>query len=147
MKNILKIGVPTLALALLVSGCGKTKVLECTLTDDSSDGMEMTQTVKATFKNNTVEQMDINMKMTVDDALKEYTGELANTLKSEFSNLEDKKGVTIKTDTKDNVVTFNLSADLTKMDKDAKEELDMVGPSETYDQAKKELEKEGYKCK
>ena len=147
MRNVLKVGIPTILVVLLTSGCGKTKVLECTMNDDSTEGLEMAHTVKATFKNDAVTKMDIDMVLTVDDELKDYTNELAESLKSEFSNLDGKKGVSITTDTKDKVVTFNLTADLSKMDDSAKEELDMVGTSETYAAAKKDLEGEGYKCK
>lgn len=146
MKNVLKLGIPTLALLLLVSGCGNTKVLKCTMSD-STDGMELSQTIKATFKKDAVTKMDMEMKMTVDDEFKDYIDDMADGLKSEFSNLEDQKGVNISTDTNGNVVTFKMTADLSKMDDEAKEELDMVGTSETYDQAKKELEEEGYTCK
>ena len=91
MRNVLKVGIPTILVALLTSGCVKTKVLECTMNDDSTEGLEMTQTVKATFKNDAVTKMDIDMVLTVDDELKDYTNELAESLKSEFSNLDGKK--------------------------------------------------------
>lgn len=147
MKKILRLGIPTLALIFLVSGCGKTKVLECSMKNNSTDGMEMSQIIKATFKNDAVTKMDISVNVEVDDEYKDYTDELEESLKSEFSNLEDKKGIEIKTNTKDNVISFKITANLSKMDDAAKEELDMVGTSETYDEAKKELESEGYTCK
>ena len=145
MKKILMVGVPILAL-LFTSGCGNTKELSCTMSDNAN-GMEMSQDVKVTFKKDTAKKLDMSMKITLDDELKDYASEMEKEMKSEYASMEDAKGVTIKTSTKDNVVSLNVVADLDKMDDEAKEELDLAGKTETYDELKKSLEDQGYTCK
>jgi len=147
MKKKFMLCVPVLALGLLTSGCGNTKVLECTMTDDSSNGMEMTQTVKATYKKDSLTKMDMTMKVTVDEEYEDYMDMLEASLTSEFENLEGKKGIKIDTNTKNNVLTFSLVADIDKMDEETKEELNMVEGTETYEEAKEGLEADGYTCK
>lgn len=147
MSKALKLCIPFLALVLLVSGCGDTKVLECTMTDDSSEGMEMSQTIKATYRKDSLTKVDMTMKVTVDDEYADYMDMLEKSLTSEFTNLEDQKGITMDTKTKNNVLTFSLIADLNKMDDEAKEELDMVEDTGTYKDAKESFEEEGYTCK
>ncbi len=145
MKKILMLSVPILAL-LFTTGCGNTKELSCTMSDEST-GMEMTQDVKVTFKNDVAKKLDMTMKITIDDELKEYASEIEDNFKSSYSSVEGKEGVTIKSSTKDNVVSFNLVADIDKMDDEAKEELDLAGETETYNELRKSLEDEGYTCK
>lgn len=147
MKKKLMLCIPVVALGLLTSGCGNTKVLECTMTDDSTDGMEMLETIKATYKKDALTNVTMNMKITVDEELEEYMDELSDSLTSEFSSLEDKEGVKVTAETDENVLDFNIEADLTKMDDEAKEELDMDDETETYEEAKKYFEEEGYTCK
>lgn len=146
MKNKVMLCVPVLALGLLTSGCGNTKVLECSMSEEN-DGMEMSQVVKATYKKDALSKVDMTMKVTVDEEYAEYMDLFTTSLTSEFKNLEDKKGVTLNSETKDNTLTFNLVADLDKMDNDAKEELDMEEDAGTYEEAKKYFEEEGYTCK
>lgn len=146
MKKKFMLCVPVLALGLLTSGCGNTKVLECTMSEDN-DGMEMSQVVKATYKKDALSKVDMTMKITVDEEYSEYMDLFASSLTSEFDELEDQKGVTMNTETKDNTLTFSLVADLNSMSDEAKEELDMEEDAGTYDEAKKYFEEEGYTCK
>ena len=145
MKKFLMLSVPIVALSF-ATGCGSTKELNCTMSDES-DGMKMSQTVIVEFKKDTATKLDMTMETTIDDELKEYASELEDALKSSYSSVEGKDGVTIKTSTKDNVVSFSLVADIEKMDDETKEDLDMVGETETYDELKTSLEDEGYTCK
>lgn len=147
MKKKMILCVPVLALGLLATGCGNTKVLECTMEDDSAEGMEMSQVVKATYKKDALTKVDMSMEVTVDEELEEYMDYLAGSLTSEFSELEGKDGVTIKNETKDNKLTFSMVADLNKMSDEAKEELDMEDDAGTYEEAKKYFEEAGYTCK
>ena len=146
MKKKFMLCVPVLALGLLTSGCGNTKVLECTMSEDN-DGMEMSQVVKATYKKDALNKVDMTMTVTVDEEYADYMDLLTSSLTSEFTELEDQQGVTMNTETKDNTLTFSLVADLDKMDAEAKEELDMEEDAGTYEEAKAYFEEEGYTCK
>ena len=146
MKNFMK--VCTLALVLvLVSGCGsKSNVLTCTMKEEES-GMKMTSTAKMTFDKDKATKINLVMSVDLDDSMKNYVKLMATSLESQFSELKDKKGVTLKTNTKDSNVTVTIDADLTKMDKAAKDALDLDGTDGNMKDAKKALEKAGYKCK
>ena len=146
MKKKIMLCLPVLALGLLTSGCGSEKVLECTMSENS-DGMEMSQVVKATYKKDALSKVDMTMEITVDDEYAEYMDLFESSLTSEFTALEDQKGVTMNTETKDNTLTFSLVADLDEMDDEAKEDLDMEDNAGTYEEAKKYFEDEGYTCK
>lgn len=146
MKKKFMLCVPVLALGLLTSGCGNTKVLECTMSE-YNDGMEMSQVVKATYKKDALSKADMTMKITVDEEYSEYMDLFESSLTSEFHELEGQKGVTMNIETKDNTLTFSLVADLNSMSDEAKEELDMAEDVGTYDEAKKYFEEEGYTCK
>lgn len=146
MKKKFMLCVPVLALGLLTSGCGNTKVLECTMSEDN-DGMEMSQVVKATYKKDALSKADMTMKITVDEEYSEYMDLFESSLTSEFHELEGQKGVTMNIETKDNTLIFSLVADLNSMSDEAKEELDMEEDVGTYDEAKKYFEEEGYTCK
>lgn len=127
-----------------------TKTLECTMTD-SETGMKMKQTMKVSFKNNSITKLGMATKITLDDEYMDYIDMLESSLEEEFetqfADYMDKKGVTMNNKTKGNVLLFELEADLTKMDEETKEELDMVGKSDSYDEVKKSFEEEGYTCK
>lgn len=126
------------------------KTLECTITD-SETGMDMKQTIKATFRNNSITKFGLTTTVTLDDDYKDYMDLFKDTFEeqfeSEFGDYKDKKGVSMDTTTSDNIFTFNLEADLTKMDEETKEILDMTDNSETYEEVKASLKKEGYTCK
>lgn len=147
MKRFLKLGIPVLSLTLLLTGCGNTKTLECSMKDDSNDGMVLNQKVKVSFDGDNVTKVDMDMKMTVDEEYSDYMDMMEDSLKEQFEDIESKKGITLKTSTKGNDINISFVADLTKMDKDTKEELDIVDTEASYDEAKKTFEDEGYSCK
>lgn len=130
-----------------LSGCGnKSKVLECTM-DNSQSGMKMDQTIKTTFKGKEVKSFSVNVDVEVDEQYKNYLDTIITSVESQFTNYNDKKGISVKTNKNDKGFVVTFEADLDKMDKETKEDLDMVDTKATYDEAKKEFEKEGYTCK
>lgn len=146
MKNFMKVCALVLVL-VLVSGCGsKGKVLTCTMTEKES-GMKMTNTAKFTFEKDKATKLNLNMKVVLDDSMKSYAKLMATSLESQFSGLKEKKGIKFTSNTKGNTVTLVIDADLTKMDKDAKKELDIDGTEGSMKDAKKAMEKAGFKCK
>ena len=150
MKKMVKLGVFAALALVLVTGCGSKsneKVLTCTMTDDSNSMMEMNQTVKATFSKDKATKVNLVMKVKLSDEYKSYAKTFSTMLESQFTKLKDQKGVSYKTDSKDNVITFTLDADLTKMDDEAKDALDIGDTTGTYKETKKAFENEGYKCK
>ena len=147
MKNFFKVGVLALVL-VLVSGCGSSgsKVLTCTMSENQS-GMKMTNTAKITFNSKEATKINLNIDVNLDDSMKSYASMIASSVESQFSELKDQKGVTVKSNTKGSKVTLTIDADLTKMSDKAKEALNLDGATGTYKEAKKDLEKAGFKCK
>ena len=146
MKKSLIVFAAVVALGLTV-GCGKkSKVLECTKTEERS-GVSLKQTIKANFKGNDVESITIDMDAVLPEAYASYKSIYKTAFESEFKKYSDLKGVEVKiSDAKDGV-NIKLTADLKKMDKDAKDKLDIVDTKASYSKSVKEFEAEGYKCK
>ena len=135
-----------IALGLTV-GCGsKSKTLECTKSEDQS-GVSLKQTVKANFKGNNVEKMTIDMDAKLPEAYKSYKSTYIKAFESSFASYKKLKGVTVKVSETSDGVNIKLTADLKKMDDDAKDKLDIVDTKASYNKSIKELEGEGYKCK
>ena len=143
------IGISLMVIALLVSGCGAkgTQILECSMTDDETEGMSLTDTVKATYTNDELQEIVLNYEITFTEEYADYIDVFASSFKEEFTYLENQKGITLTNDINENVFKFNIAADLTKMDDEAKEALDIVEDNSTYESTKAGLEEEGYTCK
>lgn len=127
-------------------GCGSKKVLTCTKSEKES-GMEMNQKIKATFNGNNVKEVEVTVDAKLSDEYKSYKSIFVSSLESSFEDYKDLKGVDIKTSDKDDTVSVTLKADLSKMDKNAKDKLDIVDTKASYKESKKDLEKDGYTCK
>ena len=153
MKKKMMLCVPVLALGLLTSGCGNKKELNCTMTDDTV-GAKMEQNIKVVFGKDSVSKLQMTMTMTIDEEYSSYMDTFVDSLEEQFSSMEEQKGITVNTDTKDNVISFEVVADVDKMDDAAMEALDFEGINEklddideAYQELKEELEGEGYTCK
>lgn len=130
----------------LSTGCKKEKVLDCSISENES-GIEMKQNIKANFKGNEVTNVIVTLDADLGEKYSSYKNLFVSTIKSTFKNYEDLKGVDIKTTDKDNVVTMTLTADITKMDDESKEALDIVDTTGDFEKTKESLEDEGYTCK
>lgn len=131
----------------LATACGnKEKVLECSK-DQKSAGMNMTQNIKATFKNKNVTYIDMSIDVKVEDTYKPYIDTMMTSVEGQLSEYKGKKGMTLDTKKKSTGFVVNLKADLAKMDKDTKEDLDMMNTTADFEESKKEFEDEGYTCK
>lgn len=145
MKKSLFLIVSVVMIGLL-TGCQKEKVLDCDMKQEQN-GMEMKQNLKATFKGNEVKDITVKMDVILEEKYKSYADMFVSSIDSQFDKYKDKKGITYKTEKNDDGVVVTFYADLDKMDKDTKEELDMVDTTGSYEKTKEDLEKDGYTCK
>lgn len=131
---------------VFATGCGE-KTLNCTITNNANEDLVMKNKVSVVFKNDKVKKIDMTASVELDDKYADYIDEFEKNLKTEFKKYNNKKGVEVKTTKKDKNVTLKLVANLDKMDKSAKEDLDMVNTDGTMKDVKASLVKEGYSCK
>ena len=134
----------------VLTGCGG-KTLTCTMSESES-GMEMKGKIVAKFKDDKV----TNLKMTMDakatnDEVKKSWSMMSSLLKSQYSDKKaDGVKVTSKVDDKKYTFSFSVEIDTKKASKDALKEygIDSLDAEKSgYDDAKKSLEKSGFKCK
>lgn len=147
MKNAKKIIMPAIlvAVALVLSGCGKTETLTCTMSQDES-GMVMNSKMEAIFEGNEVTKIDLNIDAKIDESLSAYVTTMEDVIEAQYEKYK-KEGTTVNVSSKDNVIKADLSFDLKNMSDKDKEELDLIDTKGTKEATKKELEKEGYTCK
>lgn len=146
-KKYFMIGVLALSIATL-SGCvGEVKTLECTKTSDS-EGMKMNELIKAEFNGNKVTNIDMNISFDTTGQQDGFAKTLEDSLKKSFDEeYGNKKGVDYKVNTTSKEVGVSIKMELDKMTDADKKELNVEGGYDTYDDSKKDLEKEGYTCK
>ncbi len=145
MKKLMFLSFLVLTLSI-VSGCGREKILTCTKSEDSV-GMTMNQNIITTFKGNKLTKINMSIDVIVDDQYKSQIETIESSLKSQFSNYENQKGITFKTSSKDKTVNLNIIADLKNIDSKTKEKLEMAEAGEKYKNVKADFENDGYKCK
>lgn len=149
MKNILKNSVIALSFLFLLTGCSKsTKTLTCTMSDEVDDKMSLTQTIVTKFDNDTVTNIDQNIKMTVKDDYVSYIEQMAEGVRNQYADIKDKDGIVFDVKVNGNVIDTTLNAELSKLDDASKKKLNVNGSSKsTYEEGKKSLEQAGYTCK
>ena len=98
----------------LATGCGKDKVLECSMEDTNSTGT-MSQVIKANFKGDEVTKVDLSIDMELEEKYIDYADTIIPSVENQFKDFEGKKGIKYSTDKTDKGFTFEFSADLTKM--------------------------------
>ena len=113
-----------------MTGCGGKK-LTCT-SETNSLGMEMKQTIDVNFKGDKVNGMKIAIDVTLPDSMKEQKKTIIESFKKE-DTVKDAKVKETKNGFK---VTGSADAEDLGADNEAK-----------YDDVKKALEANGYKCK
>lgn len=147
MKKIVLTGV--LAASLLVStGCEKTKTLDCSYTQDTSI-YSMKQDMKATFKGKKLSTIDQTVKMTIADKYVAYMDKMVESAKAQYSDYEDKKGVTIDVKQEGSDIIVSMNMEPSKMDSKTLKKISGTDDysTETYENAKSSLEKRGFTCK
>ena len=149
MRNVLKVGLLSMFLMLLSTGCGaKTKTLTCNKTSDENDKTSMSQDVEVIFKDDKITDINQKIKMTIKDKYQAYVDVMADSVRKRYDSLKDKEGIEFKVTVKDNVIDTVLNAKLDQIDEDAKKQLSIENiSSKTYEETIKSLEDSGYNCK
>ena len=145
MKKGLYIGVALLSTCLL-SGCGS-KTLKCTRENNYNDEMKMNQELKVSFENNKVTKLKLDTKVILNNDYAEYKDTFKTQLEDEFKEI--KEAEVFKYSSKDNndVFVFTIEENVNKMNKETKDKFNIINPEQSYDEAKKEFENNGYTCK
>ena len=142
-KKILLVAV--VGTALMCSGCGKTKTLVCTKTEDAT-GMTITSEMSTDFKNDSIQTIKMDMNVKLDSSYVKYKDTIKESLEQQYSKYKDAKGVKYSADVKDDVISFSLTIDNKAISKETRTGLKLSG-SEKYSVNKKTLEDQGYSCK
>lgn len=133
---------------LILTGCGG-KTLTCT-NSESTSGLSMDQKIVATFNGEKVSRMKLEVEAkATSDLYKKNWDTLAKTLEEQYSN-KNKDGIKVTTSNKNYTYKISIDIDVKKAkDEDLKDyDLDGIASNkDSYDDAKKELESAGFKCK
>lgn len=135
-----------LTLCLLLSGCSL-KNLNCEKVDTSSEDLKLKQSLDVKFKGKEVVNINMHSVINVSGVYKKYTKILEESITEEFKNLKDDKAVNITSKTDDNKVDVYIYIDLKNMSDESKKKISLINTKQSIANAKKELEKQGYKCK
>ena len=153
MKKVISI-MFVLVAVFVVSGCGKTQVLECKITEEQS-GLSMEMVSEFTFKGDTATVVDLAIKMESTEAEAaegfELMAPIMDGMYEEFASVE---GVTYKSEVSATEFSMNFSIDydvVSDADLDTLGDLDFDIDSEErtgkIEDLKASLESEGYTCK
>lgn len=151
MKKI-KLLVLGALILLCFTGCGSSKTLECSKSEDA-EGMKTTMTYTMKFKSDKVNYLKMGMDFeATTEEVKEYWSYSIGMVDSMFSEYEEKDGLKIdsKNDEDNYKYTFSMELDLDKLTDEDLEELeldDVADSSSTYDEVKKDAEADGFTCK
>lgn len=126
---------------LAMTGCGNTKTLTCTAEED---GQKTVVTMK--FKDDKLTTMVQDMTLEFDNELEESEQTMVKSYLDLACSAYDYDGVECKVSASAKSASIYLSIDITKLNDEAKEELEYSG-DETYDSLKNEAEEDGYTCK
>lgn len=143
MKKIMMTLVAVVMMFVL-TGCG-TETLTCTMSQTQT-GMTMNQEMNATFVNNEVTKMDINIKAELDEAYVSAMDQIKSSVEANLKQYKDNGGK-VEITSEGNVINAKVDFDLSNMSKDQKKKLNMVDVYGTKSATAKELEKQGYTCK
>ncbi len=143
MKSRVLIGSLAISL-LLLTGCGNTKTLVCTQTQDEN-GMSMTTEMNVTFKNDEASEFTMTADMEVEDTYKDYMDQFKSIMEESFSSFKE-NGMDVTIDSKDTTVTATISANFDEMTEDEKEEIGFTSSDNSYDSVKQSLEDSGFTC-
>lgn len=130
----------------LLTGCQNEK-LECSKTSKGTDNLNMVETMNLTFKFNEVTNMSIKSKINIYGKYVNYVDDLEIMLKEQYKDLQNKKGISFKTEKEKTAISIKINANIKKMDEEAKKELSIINTKKSKEKTKEELENQGYKCK
>lgn len=130
----------------LITGCSS-KNLNCTRESDYSSEMSMKQVLTIKFKGEHVSYLDMKMNVLLSDSYIDFKDSLIESIESEFSNFNGKRGVSYSTSDNVEGFDFRVKINFDKLDDNSKKDIDIVNYEKSYDSIKSELEESGYICK
>ncbi len=139
MKKIVMI----IMLLVLTTGCSKKLVCE-KITEE--DIITTTETLMVGYQNDSVKNIQIDLKAALKKKYDTYAETVENKLKEQFKKYENIKGISVTSTSNDNIVNVHLYIKLDEMKEKDKNELKLINLKENYNQLKKTLEKEKYQC-
>lgn len=122
---------------LLVTGCGKTKNLQCTL-EQKAQGATTTSVMNINFNGNKAKDITLDISIDYTDEYASYADTFKQTLESQRSSLE-KVGYKVEITSKGNSQKLKATG--------TGDSLDSSEATGSYDATKKSLENSGYTCK
>lgn len=128
----------------VLTGCG-TETLSCTMSQNQS-GIKMNQEINATFVNNEVTKMYINVNAELDESYVSAMEQIKASVETNLKQYKDNGGK-LDITTEGNTINARVDFDLANMSKEQKKNLNMVDVYGTKSATAKELEKQGYTCK
>ena len=141
MKKLLLV---ILLCLFFTTGC--TKKLTCEKTEEATLATTK-ETLLVTYKNNQVDSIQIDLNTKVDSKYEEKIETVEKNLKEQFSKYENKKGISLTSNSSDNIVNIHLYIELSKMSKKEQKNLNFINLEENYDTLKKTFEKKNYQCR
>ena len=105
------------------------------------------KTIETSFENNKLLAASIKIQTLLNEKYFPYIDSFVKQMEEQFSNYKDKKGITSNIYQDDTSVTVYISFNINNLDDDTKQELGFINTDDSYDNAKKSLESNGYKCK
>ena len=139
MKKIVMI----IMLLVLTTGCSKKLVCE-KITEE--DIITTTETLMVGYQNDSVKNIQIDLKAALKKKYDTYAETVENKLKEQFKKYENIKGISVTSTSNDHIVNVHLYIKLDEMKEKDKNELKLINLKENYNQLKKTLEKEKYQC-
>jgi len=132
----------------LLAGCGgNNQTLTCTMTTDDESG-ETKQTVTANFADDKVEKVSVEMDVKTQS---EQIASIAfSIIEASFEEMDKEEGVDVETKLDKENIHVKMSVDYTKVSEkflSDNEDSGTFGKNSTLEDAKKELEEQGYTCK
>lgn len=129
-----------------LTGCGnKERILTCEKKDKAT-GMNLIQTIHVNFKGDNILKVKMIQTINIEDSYTSYMEELKSAFESQFSKYNDKKGISLNTETKENQIQISVVADINTMDKETLESLEFVDTKESLENLKRDFEKQSYIC-
>lgn len=147
----LKVLVLVVMVAIMTTGCGKEKTLNCSMTKTQS-GVNMDQNVKMQFKNDKVNKITMSLNAKADnDLIKQGWSVFASTLENNYKD-PNKDGIKISTNNNAEDYIFNITIEI-DLEKASEEDLKaynldgIADKKSNIENVKKNAEKSGYSCK
>ena len=138
-----KLTVVVIGVLLLTTGC--TKKVHCTKEKKEKFAI-IKETFLVNYKNNKVRDIQIDLKADLKKNYDDYTETIEKNLKSQFEKYENIKGISITSNSYDNIAKVHLYIPLNKVKKKELEKLNLDNLGETYSALKKTMIATGYQC-